>query len=165
MCVTLSGIKQIIHSTLFFSLSHFSDKALFYPLWPLMSANKLVCRNPSKLLCWRLNFICSWIASKKCLCRVQRPSLGFKKWHLKRADLRGTFQSHVNDVTLTCMARMLRGMSSRYCRMVKCHVLILIRSSKANSSIRRPSVQTWTKITKSVLPHIPLSVDISLSNL
>lgn len=72
------------------------------------------------------------------------------------------FQSRVNDVTLTCMARMLRGMSSRYCRMVKCHVLILIRSSKANSSIKRPSVQTWTKITKLLLPHIPLC-RISLS--
>lgn len=48
-----------------------------------------------------------------------------------------------DDIKLTCMARMLRGISSRYCLMLKCHVLILIRSSKANSRINRPSVHTW----------------------
>lgn len=88
MCVTLSGIKEIIHSTLFFFSSLlFQTKGLFYPHWPLMSANKLVCKNPSKLLCWRLNFICSWIASEKCLGRVRRPSLGSKKRHQNWADL------------------------------------------------------------------------------
>ncbi|KAF3838762.1 hypothetical protein F7725_010530 [Dissostichus mawsoni] len=57
--------------------------------------------------------------------RVHRPSLEVQQVT--------PILSRVDDVTLTCMARMLRGMSSRYCRMVKCHVLILIKSSKANS--------------------------------
>ncbi|KAG7257986.1 hypothetical protein CRUP_014479 [Coryphaenoides rupestris] len=34
------------------------------------------------------------------------------------------------------MARTLRGTSSRYCRTVKCQLLILMRSSKANSRMR-----------------------------
>lgn len=61
----------------------------------------------------------------------------------KPCDRRALGQSY--DIKLTCMARMLRGISSRYCLMVKCHVLILIRSSKANSKINRPSVHTWER--------------------
>ena len=44
---------------------------------------------------------------------------------------------------LTCMARMLRGMSSRCCRMLKCHVFIRIMSSNMNSRYNRPSTHTW----------------------
>lgn len=44
---------------------------------------------------------------------------------------------------LTCMASMLLGTSSLYCLMVKCHVFILMRSSKVNSKISLPSVHTW----------------------
>lgn len=41
------------------------------------------------------------------------------------------------------MARMLLGTNSLYCLMVKCHVFILMRSSKVNSKISLPSVHTW----------------------
>ena len=41
------------------------------------------------------------------------------------------------------MARMLRGMSSRCCRMLKCHVFIRIMSSNMNSRYNRPSTHTW----------------------
>lgn len=44
---------------------------------------------------------------------------------------------------LTCMARILRGMSSLCCLMLKCHVFILIISSNMNSRYRRPSTHTW----------------------
>lgn len=98
-------------------------------------------KNPSQLLCRCVNFKSSRGNFEMCLSRM----------HPTQEDV-GSLSS-VNDVTLTCMARILRGMSSLYCRMVKCHVLILIKSSKANSSIKRPSVQTWTKITYSVTLH------------
>lgn len=38
---------------------------------------------------------------------------------------------------------MLLGTNSLYCLMVKCHVFILMRSSKVNSKISLPSVHTW----------------------
>ena len=41
-----------------------------------------------------------------------------------------------------CMAMTLRGISSRCCRVAKCHVLMRIRSSNVNSKIKRPSVTT-----------------------
>lgn len=44
---------------------------------------------------------------------------------------------------LTCMASILRGMSSRCCLMLKCHVFILIMSSNMNSRYRRPSTHTY----------------------
>lgn len=51
----------------------------------------------------------------------------------------------------TCMAMTLLGISSRCWRTWKCHDLILMRSSKVNSRISRPSVTTWIK--ESDLPH------------
>lgn len=44
--------------------------------------------------------------------------------------------------SLTCMASILRGMSSRCCRILKCHVFILIMSSNMNSRYKRPSTHT-----------------------
>lgn len=54
--------------------------------------------------------------------------------------------------TLTCMARMLRGMSSRCCRMLKCHVFIRIMSSNMNSRYKRPSTHTWRQGSHSSAP-------------
>lgn len=45
---------------------------------------------------------------------------------------------------LTCMASILRGMSSRCCLMLKCHVFILIMSSNMNSRYKRPSTHTYS---------------------
>lgn len=56
-------------------------------------------------------------------------------WKMKRLE-----RSKI--LTPTCIAITLRGMSSRCCRVVKCHVRILIISSNVNSKIRRPSVTT-----------------------
>lgn len=53
-------------------------------------------------------------------------------------------QADVHAGVLTCMASILRGMSSRCCLMLKCHVFILIMSSNINSRYRRPSTQTYT---------------------
>lgn len=51
---------------------------------------------------------------------------------------------------LTCIAMILRGMSSRCCRMLKCHVFILIMSSNMNSRYKRPSTHTWSRTEGSV---------------
>lgn len=86
----------------------------------------------------------------------QNPvEITFSEWYYCVRDVS-------DDVTLTCMARTLRGMSSRYCLMVKCHVLIRIRSSKANSRIRRPSVHTYTATREQ---HVRESVQGSVFSL
>lgn len=51
--------------------------------------------------------------------------------------------SHTSVYALTCMAMILRGMSSRCCLMLKCQVFILIMSSNMNSRYKRPSTQTY----------------------
>lgn len=51
----------------------------------------------------------------------------------------------VGVCALTCMAMMLRGMSSRCCLMLKCQVFILIMSSNMNSRYKRPSTQTYSR--------------------
>lgn len=58
-------------------------------------------------------------------------------------------KAHVHARVLTCMASILRGMSSRCCLMLKCHVFILIMSSNMNSRYRRPSTQTYSRSEES----------------
>lgn len=64
-------------------------------------------------------------------------SLFWVRWGDEREE------SEIEIKVLTCMARMLLGTNSLYCLMVKCHVFILMRSSKVNSKISLPSVHTW----------------------
>lgn len=62
---------------------------------------------------------------------------------------------------LTCMAMILRGMSSRCCLMLKCHVFILIMSSNMNSRYKRPSTHTWGRGQRSVLVFPPVPAGLT----
>lgn len=72
----------------------------------------------------------------------QGPGTDYKSGKLIR-ELRGATRT-IPLYALTCMASILRGMSSRCCLMLKCHVFILIMSSNMNSRYKRPSTHTYS---------------------
>ena len=57
-------------------------------------------------------------------------------------DMKLTCIAMTMDMKLTCMAMTERGTSSLWFLIAKCQERIRIRSSKLNSTIRRPSVYT-----------------------
>lgn len=78
-----------------------------------------------------------WVLGLK---RQQRRD--FKSQTYTKTSLYTSVNYMLSVGALTCMASILRGMSSRCCLMLKCHVFILIMSSNMNSRYKRPSTHT-----------------------